>query len=67
MDVWDVNPYHTFILRCWEESGNTAPGQWRFLLQEVGDPHRRYWFTSLEEVISFLRARLNQATVRAPK
>ena len=46
------NPYHAYLLRCWQESDQAAT--WRFSLEGVHD-HQRHGFADLESLLAFLQ------------
>jgi hypothetical protein len=55
------DPYRAYLLRCWRESDAGLGGrqQWRFSVEEVLHERRRTGFTSLEALMTFLRAELS--------
>ena len=53
------NPYHAYLLRCWQEAGgkridSDEATTWRFSLEGVQD-HQRHGFANLESLLAFLR------------
>jgi hypothetical protein len=50
--------YHSYLLRFWEERGQ-QPSVWRFSLEDP-QTDQRYGFASLEALMHWLRAELNQ-------
>ena len=52
------NPYHAYLLRCWQESDQAAT--WRFSLEGVQD-HQRHGFADLQSLLAFLQ-RITETT-----
>ncbi|CAG0930403.1 hypothetical protein TFLX_01718 [Thermoflexales bacterium] len=50
--------YHSYLLRFWEERGQ-QPSVWRFSLEDP-QTDQRYGFASLEALMHWLRAALNE-------
>jgi len=48
--------YHTFILRCWQESVGDQDEEpvWRFCLTQVKQKHEKLGFADLEALTSYL-------------
>jgi hypothetical protein len=57
-----VQIYHSYLLRFWEERGEDA-GVWRFMLEEPQTGHRQ-GFADLESFVSWLRACVDEAAAR---
>jgi hypothetical protein len=52
--------YHTYILRFWQEQDETQEeGKWRFTLLDPTQGHR-YGFSSLDDLMDFLKAQMNE-------
>ena len=53
--------YRAFLLRCWQEpeAGPEEYPPWRFTLVEAGDNEGKLGFSSLEELVEYLRHELN--------
>jgi hypothetical protein len=48
--------YRVFVLRWWSEAGiHTGQPVWRFSLEEVGPPHTRRAFGTVEAIMAFLQ------------
>jgi uncharacterized pyridoxamine 5'-phosphate oxidase family protein len=55
--------YRAYLLRCWQE-GEAAPGKepgWRFVMEEVLHPRRRWGFAGLAPLLGFLEIELRRA------
>ena len=55
--------YRAYLLRCWQEGGaapDRDPG-WRFLVEEVLHPRRRWGFDGLPSLLAFLEGELGSA------
>jgi hypothetical protein len=53
-------PYHAYLLRCWQE-GEPTPGQespWRFYVEEILHERCPKGFSSLAALFAFLQAEL---------
>jgi len=52
--------YRSYLLRCWQEVRTNAehPPLWRFVLQDVTDTQKQYAFSSLEQLVDFLRTEI---------
>ena len=55
--------YHAYLLRCWQES-DSGESAWRFTLVGVGEEHTPKGFASLEDLFAYLRAELENKTLR---
>lgn len=55
-----VQHYQSFLVRCWLTSEEAAgePPLWRFELQEVSAELQKHRFSDLEELKTFISARL---------
>ena len=54
-------PYHAYLLRCWQEGAATprAPPPWRFYVEEIlPERHPKKGFSNLGALFAFLRAEL---------
>jgi hypothetical protein len=55
---------HAYLMRCWQE-GKAVSGEklrWRFSLEGVLQKRPRQGFDSLEELVAFVQAELDDAT-----
>jgi hypothetical protein len=52
-----------YLVRCWREKGTTVvgPPSWRFSVEEVFGERRRRGFRSLEGLIAFIQAGMQDA------
>jgi len=50
-----------YLLRCWQENG-----QWRFSVETIGPQRQRRGFSSLENVVDFLRSQLSSPDMTTP-
>ena len=52
--------YRAFLLRCWQEAAAGQVGEpgWRFMLVEAGDEAGKRGFTSLDELVAYLKDEL---------
>ena len=51
-------PEHRFVVRVWLEAGTGHDRQWRGAVDHVGH-ERRLYFTSLGDLMDFIRARMS--------
>ena len=58
---YDTRHYRAFLLRLWQERAASPdrPAVWRFALEEARTGER-HGFGSLEAMVSFLRAQMEQ-------
>lgn len=59
-------PYRSFLLRCWQArstDGSETIG-WRFSLREVAETPQEQSFSSAEQLIDFLLAKLGEEQSR---
>ena len=63
MSEENSTPYHTYLLRCWREDGDSPDAEpvWRFSIEEIMGKQRRRGFGNLQEMIAFLQAELTGA------
>lgn len=61
-DETELEAYQSYLLRLWQEKPATAgrPAVWRCSLEDTAD-RRRHGFAGLEELVVFLRARMEEA------
>ncbi|MFN8474499.1 MAG: hypothetical protein U0822_20070 [Anaerolineae bacterium] len=57
-----MQSYRAFLLRCWPAQAKSAetPTAWRFSLEEVGPERHPLGFVSLEALVNYLNAELNE-------
>jgi hypothetical protein len=53
---------HRFVVHVWFESAGYAEGQWRGEIDHVGH-ERRLYFSSLGDIIDFIKIRLGEPAV----
>ena len=63
IDLPESKTYQAFLLRCWRESDTELQGEaaWRFALVPAGDEGRIRAFSSLEDLIVYLRQELHRS------
>lgn len=69
MDTLSLNrerPEHLFIVRVWREPTHLKTSEWRGSIEHVPSGQRLY-FVSLNDLNDFIRLRLAQPSLPAPK
>lgn len=69
MDALSLNPErpeHLFIVRIWQEPTYLKSGEWRGSIEHIPSGQRLY-FVSFSDLNDFIRLRLSQPSLPAPK
>ena len=58
-----TRPQRAYLVRCWREEGAAVVGQpsWRFSVEEVFGKRRRRGFRSLQALVDYIQAEMQEA------